>query len=154
MLSLVKPRYFVPVHGEYRHLNAHAQLAWDMGVGQDGIFVLEDGDVLELSANSAAETAEHIRHRTHLSGRHIPPRYAEPGADPAPQPLQRRRCRGGGGPHAWNSRELQSGGRARSPWPAALWRRERPGNVIRGVARSHRNRACTPTVGHRLPMTS
>ena len=59
VLSLVKPRYFVPVHGEYRHLNAHAQLAWDMGVGKDGIFVLEDGDVLELSA-AGATTGERI----------------------------------------------------------------------------------------------
>ena len=50
VLSLVKPRYFVPVHGEYRHLTAHAQIAWDMGVAKEGIFVLEDGDVLELSA--------------------------------------------------------------------------------------------------------
>lgn len=49
MLSLTQPRYFVPVHGEYRHLMAHARLAWDLGVAQDGIFVLEDGDVLELS---------------------------------------------------------------------------------------------------------
>ncbi len=49
MLSLTKPRFFVPVHGEYRHLMAHARLAWDMGVGESGIFVLEDGDVLELS---------------------------------------------------------------------------------------------------------
>lgn len=59
VLSLVKPRYFVPVHGEYRHLNAHAQIAWDMGVGEDGIFVLEDGDVLELSRDGA-ETVERI----------------------------------------------------------------------------------------------
>ena len=49
MLSLTQPRYFVPVHGEYRHLMAHARLAWDMGLAPDGIFVLEDGDVLELS---------------------------------------------------------------------------------------------------------
>lgn len=49
MLSITRPRYFVPVHGEYRHLVAHASLAWDMGVAQSGIFVLEDGDVLELS---------------------------------------------------------------------------------------------------------
>ena len=53
VLSLVKPRYFVPVHGEYRHLNAHAQIAWNMGVGKDGIFVLEDGDVLELGPDGA-----------------------------------------------------------------------------------------------------
>ena len=49
VLSLVRPRFFVPVHGEYRHLMAHAQLAWDLEVARDGIFVLEDGDVLELS---------------------------------------------------------------------------------------------------------
>ena len=48
MLSLTRPRYFVPVHGEYRHLMAHARLAWDMGLAESGIFVLEDGDVLEL----------------------------------------------------------------------------------------------------------
>ncbi len=51
MLSLTQPRYFVPVHGEYRHLMAHAKLAWDMGLAESGIFVLEDGDVLELSAD-------------------------------------------------------------------------------------------------------
>ena len=53
MLSLVRPRFFVPVHGEYRHLMAHAQLAWDQGVAESGIFVLEDGDVLEITDNSA-----------------------------------------------------------------------------------------------------
>jgi ribonuclease J len=53
VLSLVRPRYFVPVHGEYRHLAAHAQLAWDLGVAKDGIFLLEDGDVLELSLEEA-----------------------------------------------------------------------------------------------------
>ena len=60
VLSLVKPRYFVPVHGEYRHLNAHAQLAWDLGTARDGIFVLEDGDVLELGAEGAS-TADRIK---------------------------------------------------------------------------------------------
>lgn len=53
VLSLVQPRYFVPVHGEYRHLMAHAQLAWDLHVAEGGIFVLEDGDVLEFSGDTA-----------------------------------------------------------------------------------------------------
>jgi len=53
VLNLVRPRYFVPVHGEYRHLMAHAQLAWDVRVAESGIFVLEDGDVLELSDDGA-----------------------------------------------------------------------------------------------------
>jgi ribonuclease J len=54
VLNLVKPRYFVPVHGEYRHLMAHAQLAWDLGIAQGGIFVLEDGDVLQLNEETAS----------------------------------------------------------------------------------------------------
>ena len=53
VLRLVRPKYFVPVHGEYRHLTAHAQLAWDLDVAKDGIFVMEDGDVLELSEGGA-----------------------------------------------------------------------------------------------------
>ena len=53
VLRLVRPKYFVPVHGEYRHLTAHAQLAWDLDVAKDGIFVMEDGDVLELSEDGA-----------------------------------------------------------------------------------------------------
>ncbi len=53
MLGMVRPKFFVPVHGEYRHLVAHARLAWDMGVAESGIFVLEDGDVLELTGDSA-----------------------------------------------------------------------------------------------------
>ena len=48
MLSVVKPRYFVPVHGEYRHLATHAALARDMGIPRSRAFTLQDGDVLEL----------------------------------------------------------------------------------------------------------
>ena len=53
VLRLVRPKYFVPVHGEFRHLTAHAQLAWDLDVAKDGIFVMEDGDVLEISEDGA-----------------------------------------------------------------------------------------------------
>ena len=52
MLSLVKPQYFVPVHGEYRHLIAHASIARSMGVPESNTFILEDGDVLELTPDS------------------------------------------------------------------------------------------------------
>ena len=52
MLSLVKPRFFVPIHGEHRHLVAHARLAESMGISESNVFVLEDGDVLELTAES------------------------------------------------------------------------------------------------------
>ena len=50
ILNLTSPRYFVPIHGQYRHLQAHASLAHDVGVPPDRVFVLEDGDVLEIDA--------------------------------------------------------------------------------------------------------
>ena len=48
MLNLVKPRYFVPIHGEYRHLIHHARMAEQVGVPRDNIFVVESGTVLEF----------------------------------------------------------------------------------------------------------
>ena len=48
-LSIVRPEWFVPVHGEYRHLVAHAKLGATMGVDPANILLCEDGDVLELS---------------------------------------------------------------------------------------------------------
>jgi ribonuclease J len=48
LLNLVKPRFFMPIHGEFRHLSLHAKLAETLGMSKDNIFVLENGDVLEL----------------------------------------------------------------------------------------------------------
>ena len=48
MLSLVRPTFFVPVHGEHRHLVTHSAIAHSMGIPEDNTFVLENGDVLEL----------------------------------------------------------------------------------------------------------
>ena len=59
VLRLVRPKYFVPIHGEFRHLTSHAQLAWDLDVAKDGIFVMEDGDVLELSEDGS-RMDEHV----------------------------------------------------------------------------------------------
>ena len=53
MLQLTRPRYFVPIHGEYRHLVRHRRLAQDVGVPETNCFILEDGDVLELTAHDA-----------------------------------------------------------------------------------------------------
>jgi ribonuclease J len=53
VLNLVRPRYFVPVHGEYRHLVRHLQLAREVGVPADGCHLLEDGDVLEIRSDGA-----------------------------------------------------------------------------------------------------
>lgn len=49
--SLVKPQYFIPVHGEYRHLKRHAQLAMDMGMNKENVQIIAIGDVLELNKN-------------------------------------------------------------------------------------------------------
>jgi len=48
MLSLVRPRYFVPIHGEYRHLVKHAQIALDMGMSEERVLIAQDGDVICL----------------------------------------------------------------------------------------------------------
>ncbi len=52
MLSLVRPKFFVPVHGEYRQLILHAKLAASLGIPEQNIVVAEDGDVIELTPNA------------------------------------------------------------------------------------------------------
>jgi len=58
MLNLVKPRFFIPVHGEYRHLSLHGKLAQSLGIPRGNIFVLEDGDILELSPEGGKKTGK------------------------------------------------------------------------------------------------
>ena len=53
ILALAKPKYFIPVHGEYRQLKAHMETAKQMGIEQENIFILENGKVLELNENEA-----------------------------------------------------------------------------------------------------
>ncbi len=56
MLNLVKPKYFIPVHGEYRQLIKHARLAGNMGVPEENAFVLDIGDTLELNSYKGTVT--------------------------------------------------------------------------------------------------
>jgi len=56
IMSLVRPKYFLPVHGEYRQLRAHAETAKKMGIPAENIFMLENGRVLELNENEAKLT--------------------------------------------------------------------------------------------------
>lgn len=53
MINLCRPKFFMPVHGEYRMLVRHAQLAAECGIPSENIFVMENGDVLEVSPGSA-----------------------------------------------------------------------------------------------------
>jgi ribonuclease J len=53
MIALARPRYFVPVHGEFRHLVMHTLLARSMGVPDEDIFLMEDGDILEITKQGA-----------------------------------------------------------------------------------------------------
>jgi ribonuclease J len=53
MLQLIRPKYFVPVHGEPRHQRAHADLAESVGVEKDNIFIMDNGDVLEVGLDGA-----------------------------------------------------------------------------------------------------
>jgi len=56
MLTLVKPKYFIPVHGEYRQLIAHAETAKTVGISHENIFITENGKVLELNEEEAKFT--------------------------------------------------------------------------------------------------
>ncbi len=61
MLNLTQPTFFMPIHGETRHLSAHARLAGDVGMYDEDIFVLDNGDCLELS-EKGARVAEKVEH--------------------------------------------------------------------------------------------
>ena len=51
--SLVRPKYAIPIHGEYKHRKAQAKIAQELGIDKDNIFLINSGDVLELDENSA-----------------------------------------------------------------------------------------------------
>ena len=59
--SLVKPKYAIPVHGEYRHLKAQAGIAKDLGIPNENIFILSSGDVLELNEQEPARVTGKVR---------------------------------------------------------------------------------------------
>ncbi len=53
MHTLIKPKYFMPVHGEYRHLKQHSDLAYELGMPRENIFIMDIGKVLELTSDDA-----------------------------------------------------------------------------------------------------
>lgn len=58
MLHITKPKYFIPAHGEFRHLMTHGRLALEMGVPEENIFVLENGDAVAFTRKGAAKAGE------------------------------------------------------------------------------------------------
>jgi ribonuclease J len=60
MLSLIKPEYFMPVHGEYRHLHQHAQIAENLGISTKNIFLMQNGQVLEMTRQGVRLTKETV----------------------------------------------------------------------------------------------
>jgi ribonuclease J len=71
MLQLTRPRYFVPVHGEYRHLVRHADLAARMGIAAEACFLLEDGDVLEIDGEGARRAESVASGRVFVDGKGV-----------------------------------------------------------------------------------
>ena len=59
--SLVRPKYAIPIHGEYKHRKAQAKIAQELGIDKDNIFLINSGDVLELDENSA-----HVNGKVHV----------------------------------------------------------------------------------------
>ena len=60
MHSLVKPKFLMPIHGEYKMLRCHKNLACELGMDKDNVFIMANGDVLELTKNSAKQTVNAV----------------------------------------------------------------------------------------------
>jgi len=71
MLNLVRPKYFMPVHGEYRHKFYHARLADKIGIPRENIFNLENGDVLEISRDEARKAGRVTSGRIFVDGKGV-----------------------------------------------------------------------------------
>ncbi len=60
MLNLLAPKFFIPVHGEYRHLHLHGELAKSVGIKKENIIIAEDGNVLEFGPNFGQKTTKKV----------------------------------------------------------------------------------------------
>ena len=71
LINLVRPKFFIPIHGECRHLTLHAQLAQSMGVPKENIFVLEDGDIFELTPDDGTVTGKIAAGNVYVDGMRV-----------------------------------------------------------------------------------
>ena len=68
LMNLVKPKFFMPIHGEYRHLSIHSELAQSIGIPKANTFVLEDGDILELGPDSGKKSGKITSGNVYVDG--------------------------------------------------------------------------------------
>ena len=71
MLNMVRPKYFVPIHGEYRHLIYHSKLAKKSGIPGENIFIMEDGDILRIDEDSASISGKVSCGRIFVDGKNV-----------------------------------------------------------------------------------
>lgn len=68
MHTLVKPKFFIPVHGEYRHLKQHAELAMKLGMPESNVVIADNGDVIEVSRDSIKKSGTVISGQVFVDG--------------------------------------------------------------------------------------
>jgi ribonuclease J len=68
MHTLVKPKFFMPVHGEYRHLKQHADLAMNLGLNPNNVVIADNGDVIEVSRDSIRKTGTVVSGQVFVDG--------------------------------------------------------------------------------------
>lgn len=71
MLNLVRPKYFMPIHGEYRHLVYHSKLAKNLGIPKENIFILQNGDVLDITQEGASRNGRINSGRIFIDGKGV-----------------------------------------------------------------------------------
>ncbi|KAF0144719.1 MAG: ribonuclease J [Nitrospirae bacterium] len=71
MLNMVRPKYFMPVHGEYRHLVYHLNLAEKVGIPKENVFILENGERLEISEGGAKKNGKVSSGRIFIDGKGV-----------------------------------------------------------------------------------
>ena len=68
MQALVKPRYFIPVHGEYRHLKQHGELAMSLGLPKENLIIMENGDIIEANRSAIKKNGSVISGQIFVDG--------------------------------------------------------------------------------------
>lgn len=71
MIALCRPKYLLPIHGEFRHLIEHKHLAVEMGIDPEKVFILQNGDVIEMDADGAARGERIMVSRVLVDGRDV-----------------------------------------------------------------------------------